>query len=65
MAKKIAKDIKVGDKLILGGEVLSVETVEISDVGKQGTKKVRIEGKKQDGEKAVIIRPSDYPISCK
>lgn len=39
-----------------------VEEVEISDIGKQGTKKVRIVAKKKSGEKIVIIRPEDYPL---
>lgn len=62
--KKIAKDLKKGDVIILGGEQLIIEITEISDIGKQGTKKCRIEAKKNDGERVVIIRPSDYPFSC-
>ena len=61
--KKTAKELKKGDKISIGGEVLEVEINEISDLGKQGTKKCRIEAKKQNGEKVVIIRPADYPFS--
>ncbi|MEK6889302.1 MAG: hypothetical protein AABW80_04315 [Nanoarchaeota archaeon] len=60
--KKKAQDIKVGDIVIIGGEKMKVAGVEISDIGKQGTKKVRIETKKGNGEKIAIIRPADYPI---
>lgn len=63
--KKTAKEIRKGDKLVLGGEELEVEEVEISDIGKQGTKKVRIVAKKNSGEKVVIIRPEDYPLETK
>lgn len=63
MGKKKASELKKSDKIILGGETLIVERVEISDIGKQGTKKVRIETKKSNGEKVIIIRPADYPIN--
>jgi len=62
MAKKKASEIKAGDKIKLAGKSCTVETVEISDIGKQGTKKVRIAAKTHDGEKIVIVRPEDYPI---
>jgi len=61
--QKLAKDIKKGDKLNIVGELLTIESVEISDIGKQGTKKVRIEAKKSNGEKIVLIRPADYPFN--
>ncbi len=60
---KKAGELKAGQKILIGGEVLVVESIEISDIGKQGTKKVRIVAKKANGEKMVIIRPEDYPIS--
>lgn len=63
--KKLAKEIKPGDIIIVGGEELTIEEVEISDIGKQGTKKVRIVAKKKNGEKIAIIRPEDYPIETK
>ncbi len=60
--KKQAKQLKKGDKLIIGSETLVVESLELSGVGKQGTQKVRVEAKKSSGEKVVLIRPADYPI---
>jgi len=61
MSKK-AGQLKVGDKLSIGGETLFVESLEVSDIGKQGTKKVRISAKKANDERIVIIRPEDYPM---
>jgi len=60
--KKVAKEIKKGDKIRLAGKTFSVEETEISDIGKQGTKKCRIVAKSETGEKIVLIRPEDYPI---
>ena len=61
--KKQAKDLIKGDRIIVGGEELIVESIELSEIGKQGTRKCRIEAVKKDGEKVVIIRPSDYPFN--
>ncbi|MBU0907475.1 MAG: hypothetical protein KKE05_04955, partial [Nanoarchaeota archaeon] len=55
--KKLAKEIKKGDKLKLAGKIFTVEEIEISDVGKQGTKKCRIVAKPETGDKMVLIRP--------
>ncbi len=63
--QKKASDLKKGDKLSVGGADLIVESIEVSDIGKQGTKKCRISAKKSDGERIVIIRPADYPFNCK
>lgn len=60
--KKKASELKVGDKISIAGEELKVLVVEVSDIGKQGTKKCRIEASKKNGEKVVIIRPADYPV---
>ena len=65
MPKKKAGQIKKGDAIKIGGEELSVEEIEVSDIGKQGMKKVRIVAKKKSREKVVIIRPEDYPIEAK
>jgi len=62
--KKLAKDLKKGDTIELGTEKLIIEEIEISDLGKHGSKKCRIVAKKLDGEKAVIIRPDKYPFNC-
>ncbi|HLC54472.1 MAG TPA: hypothetical protein VJK07_02465 [Candidatus Nanoarchaeia archaeon] len=62
--KKAAELVKAGDRIKLAGESLSVVNIELSDIGKQGQKKCRIEAKKDNGEKVVLVRPSDYPIEC-
>ncbi len=59
--KKQAKDIKQGEKLNIFGKLGVVEKVEISDMGKQGKKKVRIEVN-VEGNKSIMIRPEDYPL---
>lgn len=64
MSKKKSIDVKKGDILIIGGEELSVSEVEVSDIGKQGTKKVRIVAKKKNGENVTMIRPADYPLEA-
>ncbi len=63
--RKKASEIKKGNKIVIGGEEAEVEEIEISDIGKQGTKKVRIVARKKNGEKIVIIRPEDYPLELK
>ncbi len=60
--KKPAAQIKVGDVIVLAGAKLKVIGVEHSDIGKQGTKKSRIEAQSDKGEKTVLIRPADYPV---
>lgn len=60
--KKLAKDLKKGDKIIIAGRKVEITDIEISDIGKQGKRKVRIEAKTEEGEKIVLIRPEDYPI---
>lgn len=62
---KKAKDLKKKDRIIAGGEELEIEEIEQSDIGKQGTKKIRIVAKKKNGDKIVIIRPEDYPVETK
>jgi len=57
-----AGELKAGDKISVMGESLHIESVETSDIGKQGTKKVRISALKPNGERVVIIRPWDYPM---
>jgi len=63
--KKKAQEIKAGDSIVIAGEEVEVSEVEVSDIGKQGTKKVRLVAKKKNGGKITIIRPSDYPIETK
>ncbi|MDP2672668.1 MAG: hypothetical protein Q8O84_02555 [Nanoarchaeota archaeon] len=63
--KKKAEELKKGNKFAIGSEILSVDNVELSDVGKQGVKKCRITARKANGEKVIIVRPSNYPFEIK
>ena len=60
--KKQARDLKKGDKIKIMDKFLSIEEIEISDIGKQGKRKVRIVASNEQNEKTVIIRPEDYPV---
>lgn len=60
--KKKANELKKGQKIKLGGKSFVIESLELSDIGKQGTKKCRIEAKSDSGEKIIVIRPEDYPF---
>jgi len=59
---KKAEQLKKGDQFLIGAEKLIVESIELSDIGKQGVKKCRIVALKNNKEKIVIIRPSNYPF---
>lgn len=61
--KKKAEELKKGDQIKIGADVLTVDIVEVSDMGKQGTKKCRIEALNAKGERVTLIRPADYPFS--
>jgi len=60
--KKKANELAKGDKIKIAGKNFAIENIELSEIGKQGTKKCRIEAKNEAGEKIVIIRPEDYPF---
>ncbi|MCK9596950.1 hypothetical protein M0R19_07205 [Candidatus Pacearchaeota archaeon] len=60
--KKQAKEIKKGDSIHIAGKICLVETFELSNIGKHGKRKCRIEAKTSEGEKIILIRPEDYPI---
>ena len=60
--KKQAKDLKKGDKIKIADKAFTINEIEISDIGKQGKRKVRLELINSENEKLVIIRPEDYPI---
>lgn len=60
--KKNAKDLLKGDIVSLAGQKCTIESVELSEIGKQGTKKCRLELKTAAGEKLVLVRPEDYPF---
>jgi translation elongation factor P/translation initiation factor 5A len=60
--KKKANELRKGNKIKIAGKDFVIENIEQSDIGKQGTRKCRIEAKNEAGEKIVIIRPEDYPF---
>lgn len=62
--KKKAKELKVGDRIKIAGKSFTIGNIETSDMGKQGTRKCRIEAKSDLGEKIVFIRPEDYPFEA-
>ena len=63
--KKKAEQLKKGDKIVIGPEILTIESIELSDVGKQGVKKCRIVALKQNEDKVILVRPSNYPFDVK
>jgi translation elongation factor P/translation initiation factor 5A len=60
--KKQAKDVKKGETILLAGKSCAVLEMEISDIGKHGKSKVRLELLTPENEKIVIIRPAEYPV---
>jgi len=60
--KKQAKELKKGDKIKIAGKIYEIIEFEISNIGKHGKRKCRIEAQTEKGEKLIIIRPEDYPI---
>ena len=60
--KKQAKDLKNGDKISIADQQCIVNSIELSDIGKQGKRKCRIEALTPKSEKIIIIRPEDYPF---
>lgn len=60
--KKLAKDLQKGDKILIAGQECTVEDIEISEIGKHGKRKVRIEAVTQKQERIVIIRLEDFPF---
>ncbi len=58
--KKQAKELSKGDKIKIADQSCLIEDIEISDIGKHGKRKVRIQATTSSGEKIVIIRPEDY-----
>ena len=58
-----ASELKKGDAIKIADKSFLVEETEISDIGKQGKRKVRLVIKSETGEKLVLVRPEDYPFS--
>ena len=59
--RKKASELKKGEKIKILNKLWVIENIEISDIGKQGSKKCRIE-LSSNGEKMAIIRPSEHPF---
>jgi translation elongation factor P/translation initiation factor 5A len=59
--KKKASELEKGEQIKILDKVWKVVAIETSDIGKQGSKKVRLE-LSSNGEKMAIIRPSEYPF---
>ena len=59
--KKKASELKQGDNVKILNKTWKVVGTETSDIGKQGSKKCRLE-LESGGKKMVIIRPADYPF---
>ena len=60
--KKQAKELVKGDKIKIAGNDFVIDEIEISEIGKQGKRKVRIVAISPSNEKIIIIRPEDYPF---
>lgn len=61
--QKFASKLKKGDKIRLAEQSCVVDSIEISEVGKQGKRKVRLVVMLEDKEKLILIRPEDYPFN--
>jgi len=57
---KQAKELRKGDKISLAGQVCTLDSVEFSDIGKQGKRKARLVLITEKKEKLIIVRPEDY-----
>jgi len=58
--KKKAKDLKVNEKIKIADQTCTIKEIELSEIGKHGKRKCRIEAVTENNEKIVIIRPEDY-----
>ena len=66
MAKKQAGELKIGDKITVYGDTLTVKKIDFSEKGiKQGRTKVRIEAENKAGEPKVIIRLANEQVEVK
>jgi len=59
--RKKASELGKGEQIKILDKVWKVASIETSDIGKQGSKKCRIE-LESGSEKMAIIRPADYPF---
>ena len=60
--KKLARDLKQGERILIAGKPCAITSIELSEIGKQGIRKCRLELRTEKGERVVIIRPEDYPF---
>lgn len=60
-----AKDLKVGQEIITAEQACIVESIELSDIGKQGKRKARIVVITPTKEKLILVRPEDYLFNSK
>ncbi|MBS3076215.1 hypothetical protein J4481_00540 [Candidatus Pacearchaeota archaeon] len=60
--KKKASELTKGDKINLANKSFVIKEFELSEIGKHGKRKCRIEAESEQGEKITIIRPEDYPV---
>ncbi len=65
MAYKKASELKKGNKVILDGVLCEIVSIELSALGKHGTKKVRIIATSEEGETKIIIKPSDVLVESR
>lgn len=60
MPRKKASELKKGDQVMLDGSLSKIISIEVSDLGKHGTKKCRIVAQDaSSGEMKVVIKPAD------
>jgi translation elongation factor P/translation initiation factor 5A len=60
--RKQAKDLVKGEKILVSNQECVVNDIEISEIGKHGKRKCRLDLATSRGDKLVIIRPEDYPV---
>lgn len=63
--KKLAKELKKNDKVLLAEQTCIIESIELSGIGKQGKRKARIVLLTPKNEKLIIVRPEDYPFDTR
>ena len=58
----VVAQLKKGDKVILDGEIFTIENIEFSKIGKMGKSKCRLETLSKNKEKKVFILQTDQEI---
>ncbi len=62
MQRKKASELKKGDKAMIDGQLCEIISVELSALGKHGTKKCRIIAAAPSQETKVVVKPADVLI---